>query len=50
MYFYIREMKSLKNNYSKYYYLVRVDDRILYGNGDSDYKSEIKEIMESFGY
>ena len=38
------------NNYSKYYYLVRVDERILYGNGDSDYKSEIKEIMKSLGY
>lgn len=38
------------NNYSKYYYLVRVDESIFCGYGSSEEKTSIKEIIKNFGY
>ena len=38
------------NDYSNYYYLVRVDDYFLYAYGKSEYKKTIKNIMKALGY
>ena len=38
------------NNSSNYFYMVRVEDKLIYGYGPSSDKDDIKDIMKALGY